>query len=103
MGRSVFWCGNGCQRFLIDFFLGHVEFGCKLTERSWLGPWALCFKQNEKNGALWLKRFPYSRYTEMAIEMLFLTPGSDLFFEFREPRFLWRGALFGAEVAASDC
>ena len=38
----------------------------------------------------------------MAIEMLFLTPGSDLFFEFREPRFLWRGALFGAEVAAND-
>jgi hypothetical protein len=37
----------------------------------------------------------------LTIEMLFLTPESD-FFEFREPRFLWRGALFGAEVAASD-
>ena len=38
----------------------------------------------------------------MAIEMLFLTPGSDLFFEFREPRSPWGGALFGVEVAASD-
>jgi hypothetical protein len=36
------------------------------------------------------------------IEMLFLIPGSDLFFEYREPRFLWGGALFGAEVAACD-
>jgi hypothetical protein len=34
--------------------------------------------------------------------MLFLTPGSDILFEFREPRFLWGGALFGTEVAASD-
>jgi hypothetical protein len=58
--------------------------------------------QTKKNGALWLKRLPCSRYTEMAIEMLFLTPGSDLSLEFREPRFLWGGALFGAEVAASD-
>jgi hypothetical protein len=56
----------------------------------------------KKNGALWLKRFPFSRHTEMAIEMLFLTPGSDSFFEFRQPRFLWGGARFGAEVAASD-
>jgi hypothetical protein len=32
----------------------------------------------------------------------FLTPGNDLFFEFREPRFLWGGVLFGEEVAASD-
>jgi hypothetical protein len=38
----------------------------------------------------------------MAIEMLFLTLGSDSFFEFREPRSLWGGARFGAEVAASD-
>jgi hypothetical protein len=39
----------------------------------------------------------------MAIKMLFLTPGSDFFFEFRKPRILWgRRALFGAEVAASD-
>jgi hypothetical protein len=31
MRRGVVWCGNGCQRFLIAFFLGHVdvEFGCK--------------------------------------------------------------------------
>jgi hypothetical protein len=43
-----------------------------------------------------------TRQTETAIEMLFLTPGSDNFFEFREPRFLWKGARFGAEVAASD-
>jgi hypothetical protein len=56
----------------------------------------------KKDGALWLKRLPCSRCTEIAIEMLFLTPGSELFFEFREPRFLWGGALFGAEVAASD-
>jgi hypothetical protein len=35
----------------------------------------------------------------MAIEILFLTPGSDLFLNFT---FLWGGALFGAEVAASD-
>ena len=38
----------------------------------------------------------------MAIEMLFLTPGSVTFFEPREPRFLWEGAQFGTEVAASD-
>jgi hypothetical protein len=40
----------------------------------------------------------------MAIETLFLTPGIDFFFEFRELRFLflWGGALFGAEVATSD-
>jgi hypothetical protein len=38
----------------------------------------------------------------MAIEMLFLAQGNDSFFEFREPRFLWGGARFGAEVAASD-
>jgi hypothetical protein len=37
---------------------------------------------NKPNGALWLKRLPCSRYTEMAIKMLFLTPGSDLFFSF---------------------
>jgi hypothetical protein len=57
--------------------------------------------QTKKNGGLWLKRSLCLRYTETAIEMLFLTPGSD-FFEFREPRFLWGGTLFGAEVAASD-
>jgi hypothetical protein len=34
---------------------------------------------NKKNGALWLKRFLCSRYTELAIEKLFWTPGSDLF------------------------
>jgi hypothetical protein len=64
----------------------------------------VCYKQTNKNGALWLKRLPCSRYTETAIEIvfLFLTPGSDLFFEFREPRFLWGGAPFGAEVAASN-
>jgi hypothetical protein len=57
----------------------------------------------KKNGALWLKikRFPCSRCTGTAIEMLFLTPGSG-FYEFREPSSLWGGALFGAEVAASD-
>jgi hypothetical protein len=33
----------------------------------------------KKNGALWLKRLPCSRHTEMAIKMLFLTPGSDSF------------------------
>jgi hypothetical protein len=49
------------------------------------------------------KRLPCcSRHTAMAIEVLFLTPGSDSFFEFREPRFLWGGARFGSEVAASD-
>jgi hypothetical protein len=31
-----------------------------------------------------------------------LTPRSGSFFEFREPGFLWGGARFGAEVAASD-
>jgi hypothetical protein len=48
--------------------------------------WALVVRAmgavlEKKNGALWLKRLPCSRYTEMAIEMLFLTPGSDLFFK----------------------
>jgi hypothetical protein len=38
----------------------------------------------------------------MTIEILFLTPGNASFFEFREPRFLWGGARFGTEVAASD-
>ena len=39
----------------------------------------------------------------MAIEMLFLTPGGDRFLDSAsEPRFLWGGALFGAEVADSD-
>jgi hypothetical protein len=47
----------------------------------------------KKNGALWLtvKDCPArdTRHTETAIEMLFLTPGSDSFFEFRQPRFQW--------------
>jgi hypothetical protein len=41
-------------------------------------------------------------HTEMTIDVLFLTPGRDSFFEFREPRFLWGDARFGAEVATSD-
>jgi hypothetical protein len=49
-----------------------------------------------------VKRLPFSRHTETAIEILFLTPGSDSFFEFRKPRFLWGGARFGAKVATSD-
>jgi hypothetical protein len=38
----------------------------------------------------------------MAIEIFFLTPGSDFFLGFREPKFPWEGARFGVEVAASD-
>jgi hypothetical protein len=32
-----------------------------------------------KNGALWLKRLPCSRHAELAIDFLFLTPGSAFF------------------------
>jgi hypothetical protein len=48
--------------------------------------WRYAVNQKKK-WALWLKRLPCSRRTEMAIEMLLLTPGGDSFFEFREPRF----------------
>ena len=39
----------------------------------------LCVVNKKANGALWLKRFSCSRYTELAIEMLPLTPGRIFF------------------------
>jgi hypothetical protein len=57
----------------------------------------------KKNGALWLKRLPFLRHTGMAIEMLFLTPGSDFFGVPRAKIPMAKSAIiFGAELAASD-